>query len=182
MEEAHSVISTKALSPVTTPPPRGDLLEDRIRDGFSGSLAEQVAIALQIARILIHWHRHGKSHADLRSRWICLNENDIVTVFGPETPNTSQKTANIQAFGFVLFELLSGQLITASGLPNAAPDTEILYQAGISPRLIDLVTLCTSNPPPSSLQPAVNILQDFLLQTLGQSNSIWARFKKLLAR
>src|SRR5262245_11034579 len=52
VEDAHLILSTRALSPASTPPPRGDLLEDRIRDGLIGSIAERVAIALQIARLL----------------------------------------------------------------------------------------------------------------------------------
>jgi serine/threonine protein kinase len=160
--------------------PRGDLLEDRIRGGLTGCVAEQTAIALQIARALQQLHRQGKYHGRIRSGLIFLDEHDQIALAGEPGSDESLQSADVRGFGLVLFELLSGNILEESECLSV-PDVEPLYKAGITPRLVEIVRQCTSEENrPRDLSSCPKELEGLLRQMLGEAPAAVDR-KKMLA-
>lgn len=143
--------------------PRGDALDEEIRDGLTGSLAEQTSIALQLARVVEKWHRKGGPHCALRCSSIYRDAEGGIILTGPV--QESSKEADITAFGGVLYEIFSGQTGTGSQFP---PEMEALHRAGINPKLVELVRRC--NQPsklPRNMAEIVRELENILRAMLG---------------
>lgn len=148
-------------------PPPGELLEDRIRDGIAGSLAEQIAIGLQVARALQSWHSKKRFHEHFSSAAVTIDAADNVTIFGPESKDSSYRDQNMHAFGMILYELLTGKVMQDDDEPE--PDIELLHKAGLPPALVDIVAKCLTAPETSGLlERSGSRLKVLLRETLGE--------------
>jgi hypothetical protein len=159
--------------------PRGDLLEDRIRTGLTGCVAEQTAIALQIARALARLHCQKKYHGLVRSGRILLDERDRIAFADEPRPGQSLQSADVRGFGLVLYELLSCRIVEASECEDGL-DVEPLYKAGISPRLVEIIRSCRSQQdPPTDMAWCAKELEVLLRQMLGEAPAAVNRAKAL---
>lgn len=85
-----------------------DSLQDRLDEGMAGTLAERLAVALQLAQILRAWHRMGKFHGALTAEHVLVSGNGRVTLLeanayaGPDT-----EPVDVRAFGLIFRELLT---------------------------------------------------------------------------
>jgi hypothetical protein len=118
-----------------------DPLEDRIRYGKAASIAARVAIALQLARILTLRHAAQRFQTHLQSRLVLLDPEDNVSLTGLETTDRKLRAENIQAFGSILYDLLTGKPHDPAA---GTLDIEELYRQGLPPKLVEIVTRCTA--------------------------------------
>lgn len=152
------------------PPPAGELLEDRIRDGIIGSLNEQIAVGLQVSRALSNWHSKKRFLECLSSSSITIDEKDNVTLFGPESDDSSLRYGNAQALGVILFELFTGKLMADHDSPD--PDLELLHKAGLPPALVEVVSQCRERADdPKIISRCSTKLQSILRERLGERAS-----------
>lgn len=162
-----SAVESKSMSRKASGP-RGDLLADRIRNDLTGCVAEQTAIALQIARTLHKIHRNGEYHGQISSSCIHLDENNLATLEGPLSNDKSFITADIRGLGLALYELFAGKILEGDDA-NRIPDLEPLYKAGITPRLVEIVKMCMVTPDlHQDLSESVKELESLLRQMLGE--------------
>lgn len=165
-----------AAKRATMQPPPGELLEDRIRDGIAGSLAEQIAIGLQVGRALQGWHGKKRFLEALSSATITIDAEDNVTLFGAENKDASYRCQNIHAFGVVLYELLTGKLMQDH--EEEEPDLEMLHKAGLPPALVNVVSQCLTTPDEANvLEASTAKLKSMLRERLGErepaSKGLW---------
>ena len=148
-------------------PPSGELLEDRIRDGITGSLTEQIAIGLQVGRSLGGWHSKKRYFDHLSVSSITIDAENNVTLFGGESADAAVAYQNARAFGVILFELLTGRLMVEHDL--AEPDIEMLHKAGLPPALVEVVTQCLETPEAARvIEESTKRLEELLRERLGE--------------
>jgi hypothetical protein len=164
MARIDSIVESTSMSRRASGP-RRDLLEDRIRDGLTGCVAEQTAIALQIARALQCMHRNGRFHGRISSSTIFLDEQNQATFDGEPGTDSFLTSADIRGLGRVLYELLAGRIIEN----EKEIDVEHLYKAGITPHLVEVVRRCLSaEEQPRDVSYCVKELEELLREMLGQ--------------
>src|SRR5258708_1638436 len=110
LEHPLMVPSESSASPKYAQPAagtwRGDPLQDRIREGLTGSVAEQVAIALLLTRLMSDLHARGQCCGTLSSRSVYLDAQDQVSLFPICPSSESLQAKDIRGLGVVLFELV----------------------------------------------------------------------------
>lgn len=139
MAETDSTIRQSATGRYEIP--KGELLEDRIRNELTGGLAEQVKLLHHVAQEVQKRHLESVFHGELSSHWISL-DGDKVTIYGPKSSDESLRPIDIRGFGFAAYEVLAGEMLTEEGIPDDEPDLEALHKAGLPPRLIQVVENC----------------------------------------
>lgn len=142
---APAVLAQLSQLEHTTATASSEPLADRIRFCRLGSIAQQTAIALQLARALRQMHKRGNAHGALTSRHVLVDGENNVTVLGGDGQQATARTrrSDVEAFGRVLFEILSGEVRPDSGEPGTAElEIEQLHKGGIPPKLIELTVRC----------------------------------------
>ncbi|MBL8174232.1 MAG: hypothetical protein JNK48_06160 [Bryobacterales bacterium] len=168
MAQLRSTSTGAKRAPSCAPP--GELLEDRIRDGIAGSLNEQIAIGLQVGRALAGWHEKKRFLEHLSSSAVTIDADNNVTLFGPESNDTSLRYGNARAFGVILFELFSGRLMADH--QEAEPDVELLHKAGLPPALVEVVSECVEDPGQGRvIEKSTRKLKEILRERLGERAS-----------
>ncbi|MBI3679638.1 MAG: hypothetical protein HY235_04515 [Acidobacteria bacterium] len=135
------MISSFRLEKTPTHRPGGRPLVERIREGDTCGLAGQIAIALQLARILDSWHGKGIFHGNLDCQCVLVDDAGVVGLAETGCRDRSARQQDIRQFGHILYQLLLGGLMGR----ESPPDLEPLHKAGISPRLVGLLSECTSD-------------------------------------
>jgi len=172
---ADSEAAVRQNQPVQHTPAEGsDSLEDRIRYGRMGSIAQQIAIALQVGRALRRLHGQRKAHGALTARHVLVDANDTVTRRGggDQEAETRARTEDTEAFGRLLYEILSGEVRREA---SAAGQFEIeqLHKAGIPPKLIEATVRCLESPESGDLGRAVRILESELRNLVEPKQSAY---------
>jgi hypothetical protein len=172
---AESEAAVRQNQPVQQGSKEGsDSLEDRIRYGRVGSIAQQIAIALQVGRLLRQLHGQRKAHGALTARHVLVDANDSVSLLGggEQEAEARARTEDTEAFGRLLYEILSGEVQRQTSAPEQ-PEIEQLHKAGIPPKLIEVTVRCLESPGSGDLGRAVRILESELRNLVEPKQSAY---------
>ncbi|MBL8234117.1 MAG: hypothetical protein JNL98_36810 [Bryobacterales bacterium] len=147
-----------------------DSLEDRIRGGMTGGVADRLALSLLIGRALLARHQANDFHGGICTAAVLLDAGEHICFDERSAqPGGGACERDVRAYGYVLLELLSGELMYGSELPDPPPDLDPLLKAGYSEPLVAVVRRCTlAHDPQSDLRKAVSQLEKVVRDMVDQ--------------
>lgn len=129
-----------------------------------------MALSLLIGRALLARHQEGRFHGGLCTAAVLLDAEERVC-FDDRSADVGHgaQQRDVRAYGYILLELLSGDLMYGSELPDAPPDLDPLHKAGYSEPLVAVVRRCTNaQDPKDDLRKAVAQLEKVVREMVDQ--------------